>query len=85
MTQEEVWTALKDSILEVLPEYMLHDIRPEASLRDFGANSIDRAEIIMLALSRLKLKIPLVEFAPAKNNHDLMTIFLAHARYETVT
>lgn len=72
-SRNEVWDALNTSILEVLP--ITHPIKAEESLRDLGANSVDRAEIIMLTLARLKLKIPLVEFASAKNIAGLMDVF----------
>ncbi|MBA2649836.1 MAG: acyl carrier protein [Legionella sp.] len=80
MIYDGVWQALKSSILEVLPVKSEHTLQPEESLRQLGANSIDRAEIIMLTMARLELKIPLIEFSQAKNIASLIDIFLTHAK-----
>lgn len=75
MTRDDIWNALKTSILEIFPEYVTKNISQEENLHDLGANSIDRAEIIMLTLMRLKLKIPLIKFAQTKNIGGLVDIF----------
>lgn len=72
---ETVWNKLKAAIIEVLPECDEQSITLHNSLKALGANSIDRAEIIILTLRRLNLKIPLIEFAQAQNLKDLVTIF----------
>lgn len=79
MTRDDVWQALKTSILEVFPEFATRNINPEGSLRELGANSVDRAEILMLTLARLKLKIPLIELASAKNMAGLVDILCHQA------
>lgn len=58
MERNTVWEALKKNIFEIFPEYKNRTINPTDSLRDLGANSVDRAEIIMLTLVSLKLRIP---------------------------
>lgn len=75
MERETIWEALKKNIFELFPEYKQLTINPTDSLRELGANSVDRAEIIMLTLSHLKLQIPLIEFAKAKNLDELVDIF----------
>lgn len=74
----EVMSVLKGALVEIFPEYSTREIRPGESLRDLGANSIDRAEIIMLTMERLQLKLPLLVFAQAKNINDLVDIFHHH-------
>ncbi len=75
MQRDAILRAIIDSIIEVFPELSTVTITENDSLHQLGANSIDRAEIIMLTLSKLKLKIPLILFAPAKNIAMLITIF----------
>lgn len=75
MARDHVWQVLKETIIEVFPDFSTHSLKETDSLKELGANSIDRAEIIMLTMSRLNLKIPLITFATAKNLGELVTIF----------
>ena len=74
MTRNDVWQALKMSFLEVFPEYTNKEICPQDSLQDLGANSVDRAEILMLTIARLKLQIPLIALASAQNMQGIVDI-----------
>ena len=64
---------------EVVPTLENHDIKPSDSLRALGANSVDRADIIMMTLETLSLNIPLIEMARAENIGDLAGIIHAKA------
>lgn len=75
MDRQTIEQMLRESIIEVLPTLSATTINELDSLKNFGANSIDRAEIIMLTMSRLKSKLPLVAFASAKNIGELINIF----------
>ena len=79
MTYDEIWNVFLNCILEIFPELSSRQITVNDSLRDLGANSVDRAEIIMNALASLKLKIPLINFAQAKNIGELVGIFHQNA------
>jgi polyketide biosynthesis acyl carrier protein len=52
---------------EVVPGLEGHQFQSSDSLKALGANSIDRADIIMMTLESLSLNIPLVELAKADN------------------
>ena len=75
----------KDTILEtlyrhtreVLPELADHAFTQGDSLRELGANSVDRADIIMLTLESLSLRIPMVDLARAENIDALAEIIHA--------
>lgn len=75
MTHDETYHTFLNCLIEVFPEVSSRKISPQDSLRDLGANSVDRAEIIMLTLSCLKIHVPLINFAQAKNIGDLVDIF----------
>jgi polyketide biosynthesis acyl carrier protein len=75
INRENLLQTIRESILEIFPTLSSTQITEEDSLKNLGANSIDRAEIIMLTLGRLQLKVPLVLFAPAKNIGALIDIF----------
>lgn len=75
MNTNNIEITLKLSIVEVVPGLLLNEISLENSLHALGANSIDRAEIIMLTMSKLKLNIPLIKFSKANNIGELIKIF----------
>ena len=78
MTIEDIFNILVNHTREVLPEVEDHDFQMKDSLRELGANSIDRSEIIMLTLESLSLSIPLIAVAKAENMGELAG--LLHAR-----
>ncbi len=74
MTQDEVFTVVKKNIREVLYYLNGQEIPFAASLKELGANSLDRAEITVQCLEDLRLKIPLVEFGGIKNIQGLVEL-----------
>jgi polyketide biosynthesis acyl carrier protein len=59
---------------EVVPGLDDHHFTADDSLRELGANSVDRSEIIMMTLESLDLNVPLVEVARAQNIGELARI-----------
>ena len=78
MNIEEVFAIVTRHAREVVPALEGHPFRPGESLKELGANSIDRSEIVMMTLDSLSLKIPLVETVKASNIGELVS--LLHAR-----
>lgn len=78
MTIDDIFKILVNHTREVLPEVEDHDFLMKDSLRELGANSIDRSEIIMLTLETLSLSIPLIAVAKAENMGELAG--LLHAK-----
>lgn len=78
-SKEHVLEVIVGHVREVLPELEGHDFKPTDSLRALGANSIDRADILMMTLESLALNIPLIEMAKAENIGDLAGIIHAKA------
>lgn len=74
-----------NDILEILTKNIndiigtsLSSIESAMSLREIGANSVDRADILMQTMSDLNVKLSMVEFATAKNVGDIAAIFQKH-------
>ncbi len=63
------------AITEVLPTLDPDDVSGEGSLRDLGADSVDRVEIILAVLGRLGVDEPLSSFSDLPNV-DAMIDFL---------
>jgi polyketide biosynthesis acyl carrier protein len=78
MTKEEVFTVVKKSILQILPDLDPERISIEGQLRDLGANSIDRMEVTTLSMEELGLKIPMLSFAQVANIEDLVDVLKAN-------
>ncbi|WP_024834504.1 acyl carrier protein [Ruminiclostridium josui] len=74
MTKQEIFCIIKENILEILPDLPEESITIEESLKNLGANSIDRMDIIVDTIERLQLKIPLVEFGMLKNIGEIVDL-----------
>jgi polyketide biosynthesis acyl carrier protein len=77
MSKENVLEVIIKHVREVIPALADHPFQPTDSLRALGANSVDRADIIMMTLDTLSLRIPLIEMARAENIGDLAGIIHA--------
>ena len=75
MNSDEIFAVVKKNIQDVLFNLKDEEIGIEDSLKDLGANSIDRADIVTQSMSDLNIKIPLVELAGVKNIADLVELF----------
>jgi polyketide biosynthesis acyl carrier protein len=77
MTQQDILGLIARHAGEVLPRLQNHAFQSTDSLKDLGANSVDRSEIIMMTLESLAVRIPLVEMAKARNVGELADIIHA--------
>jgi polyketide biosynthesis acyl carrier protein len=75
MNREEVFELIKRHTCEVIPELNDHAIQRSDRLADLGANSVDRAEIIMMTMEAMSLKIPRVDLYGATNIGELADVF----------
>ncbi|AWK48272.1 acyl carrier protein [Bacillus velezensis] len=80
MNRKEIFEVFKQNIYEVVPEIEGVKITIEDSLQDLGANSIDRAEIIMSTLESVKVSIPMVEFGKLKTIREIIEIIAARLK-----
>jgi polyketide biosynthesis acyl carrier protein len=67
MTNEDIFKLLVEHTRAILPELADYPFQRTDSLRELGANSVDRAEILMLTLEAMNLKVPAVEFHGPEN------------------
>ena len=74
MSVANILKIIVDHTKEVVPSLEEHHFIAEDSLCELGANSIDRSEIIMMALESLSLSIPLIKLAKAENIGELAEI-----------
>lgn len=72
--QDRVREVLIASIKEIVPGLDEHAFADSDRLVDLGANSVDRAEITMLAQERLGLNIPRTELFGPKNLGEMIAL-----------
>jgi polyketide biosynthesis acyl carrier protein len=74
-TQEKTFETLKSVFADIMDaDTGTSTITLADSLRDLGANSIDRADIITETMEQLDVSIPMVRFGDAKNIGDIVAI-----------
>ena len=76
MTKEQVCEVVRNIIAEVLPDLDAEQISLDKSLKDLGANSIDRMEVVTMSMQELGVKIPLLSFAQVGNIEGLVDVLL---------
>ena len=78
MEKASLLEAIKNEIKLILPAIDIEAINEDDSLVKIGANSIDRAEIIINTLRKNNLVISVMEFSDCKNIGDIVNIMLKH-------
>ena len=73
MSREEVFEIVKEAIVEIMGD-LDEEINIKCALKDYGANSIDRADISMLAMENMGCNIPLIEFGKVENIEGLVNV-----------
>ncbi len=74
MNKTEIFEIIKRHTQEVIPGLENHTFVNSDRLIDLGANSVDRAEIVMRTMESLSLQIPRVELFGAKNIGELADV-----------
>ncbi|MED5464680.1 MAG: phosphopantetheine-binding protein [Myxococcota bacterium] len=70
---DEVFSVVKENILGLLEDLSESDITLESSLKELGANSLDRADIVTGSMEDLGLSFPMRELAGIGNVGELVT------------
>lgn len=78
MTKEEVFAVVRRHVREVLPDTPESEIRPERSMRELGANSMDRMDVVVAAMDELGIHVPPVALAEVDNLGGLAEVLHAH-------
>lgn len=74
MSQEKVFEVVKNNILEILPDLDPSVITTSVSLKDLGANSLDRADVATMSMEDLNISMPMMELAKVANIGDLVDV-----------
>ncbi len=80
MNTDSILKVIIDIIGEVMPKLKDHTLEASDGLEALGANSMDRAEIVIMTLENLGLKVPLFEMFGPRNIGELAE--LLHAKLQ---
>ena len=75
MTKEDIFGIIKRNLLEILPDLSEDQIDPAQSMKDLGANSVDRMDVVIQTKEELDLKFPLNELGGVENLQGLTDFF----------
>lgn len=75
MTKEEIFEIIKRNLREILPDLDAVTIDPSQSMKDLGANSVDRMDVVIQTKEELDLKFPLHELGGVENLQGLVEFF----------
>ena len=78
----QVRSTVEHVIREILPEFQDRDIPADKHLRELGADSIDRVEIILTLIDRLKLADSMSSFVDIPNVGELILYLEERAAHE---
>ncbi len=71
VNQEDILQLIIQHARDVLPSLEGRELSPTDSLRELGANSMDRSEIVMMTLEAIDMDMPLAETIKASNIGEL--------------
>lgn len=80
MNKVEIFNCLKECIVDVLLDVDENDIKIEQSLKDLGANSIDRMDITIDCMKATGIKIPPQKLGNISNIQELVDAFYEESR-----
>lgn len=78
-SEASVFAVVKENVVDILEDVDEAAITLEISLKELGANSLDRAEIVTGSMEDLGLSFPMRELAKISNLGELVTFLLSKA------
>ncbi|MER7183618.1 phosphopantetheine-binding protein [Streptomyces hyaluromycini] len=78
MTHDEIWEVLCRHVRDVLGGLQDDEIHPRQKLRDLGANSLDRMDILVGTVDELRLTVPTGALAAEPTLGGLAELLHAH-------
>jgi polyketide biosynthesis acyl carrier protein len=70
--RDEIFNVIKRVVSEILPDVDSGAVTQDKSLKELGANSIDRVEIVTMVLENLNIKMSPVELGGISNIEGLV-------------
>ncbi|MBB1242380.1 phosphopantetheine-binding protein [Streptomyces durbertensis] len=74
MTPDEIFAVVRRNLLEVLPDLEEAQVSLEHSMRELGANSIDRMDVVMAVQDDLGVRVPASALTQANDLRSLVAV-----------
>jgi acyl carrier protein len=75
VTREEIFAVIKKNIAIMLEGAEGLEVTEMASMKDYGADSLEAVEVVSRSMKELRIKIPRAELPKASNLKELVDIF----------
>ena len=75
MTRDEIFEVLKGNLYKIVEGARDAPISESASMKDYGADSLEMVEVVSRSMKQLRIKVQRTELATAKNLKDLLDLF----------
>jgi len=80
MNPDDILRIIAKHAHDVIPELAARQLQRSDTLLDLGANSIDRADIMMATMESLDLEVPRVDLFGTRNIGELVDLFYAKSQ-----
>lgn len=71
MDRNQVFQLVARCVSSIVPELSNRQLVRQDNLAELGVNSVDRTEVVIMALENLGIRVPLVALAGASNLGEL--------------
>ncbi|NXY98152.1 phosphopantetheine-binding protein [Streptomyces sp. BR123] len=78
MTPDEIFAVVRRNLLDVLPELTESQITLDHSMRELGANSIDRMDVVIATQDDLGVRVPAEQLTRANDLRSLVAVLSEH-------
>jgi polyketide biosynthesis acyl carrier protein len=72
IAKSEILDVIERNLREILPELQSVVINPQQSMKELGANSLDRADVVLQTMEALGVTFPLHELGGVENIQGLV-------------
>jgi polyketide biosynthesis acyl carrier protein len=78
MSEAMILDVLRRTVVSVVPQIDPADVTAGRTLAELGCNSVDRADIVTLAMEELGVTVPVTELGGDRDVRALVELFAAH-------
>lgn len=74
MTDDQIFEIVRRHVIDVLPGVDPDAVRPERAMRDLGANSLDRMDVVIGVQDELGIRVPTSALAGVNDLRSLVGV-----------
>lgn len=78
VSREEFLQYIRELLVDIIPELEGTHISGETSLKEAGANSVERMEILVDTMEWAQIRVPLVKFSQLENIGQIVDVMAEH-------